>query len=51
LISELIGRKKGKKSILKGDSKESRIKSWYTLTLNDLLGKEPVMSDNDIPIL
>ena len=30
LINEISGRKNGKKGRLKGDSKESRIQSWYT---------------------
>ena len=46
LINEISGRKNGKKGRLKGDSKESRIQSWYT-HFSQLLGKEPEITDAD----
>ena len=46
LINEISGRKNGEKGRLKGDSKESRIQSWYT-HFSQLLGKEPEITDVD----
>ena len=50
LINEISNRKKSKKGIIKGENKESRIKSWYD-HFSQLLGKEPVITEEpDDPI-
>ena len=52
LINELTGRKTSKQGIIKGNSKEERIKQWYN-HFNDLLGMKPQIDDEseqeDIP--
>ena len=54
LINEISGRKSAKKGVLKGNSKEERLKKWFT-HFSDLLGKEPTISGDDqdeiIPVL
>ena len=40
LINQITGRKSVKQAIIKADSKEDRIKKWYSHFQN-LLGKEP----------
>ena len=54
LINEISGRKTAKKGLLKGDSKEERLKKWFT-HFSELLGKEPNISGNEeeeiLPIL
>lgn len=52
LINEISGRKSAKKGVIKGNSKEDRINSWYQ-HFSQLLGSEPNVSDinpnEDIP--
>ena len=44
LVNQITGRKAAKKGIIKGGSKEERLKNWYT-HFSELLGKEPIVSD------
>lgn len=46
LINKISGRKTTKKGIIKGKSKEDRIKSWYK-HFSELLGSEPKIPEND----
>ena len=51
LINEISGRKGAKRGLIKGNSKEERIKLWYK-DFNDLLGKKlqlPGEEEDDIP--
>lgn len=43
LINEVTGRKPAKKGVLKGNSKEDRLKKWQQY-FSDLLGKEPIVA-------
>ena len=47
LINEITGRKAAQKGILKGTSKEDRLKKWHNHFYN-LLGKEPVVEDSSV---
>ena len=47
LINEITGRKSTKKGIIKGSSKEDRVKKWYE-HFSQLLGKEPDVPVNDV---
>ena len=47
LINEITGRKTAKQGMIRGNSKEERINQWFK-HFSDLLGKEPVITDNTI---
>ena len=46
IVNEISDRKKGRTAVLKGKSKEERLKNWYT-HFNNLLGKEPTVDDEN----
>ena len=45
IINEITGRKSAKQGMIKGSSREERIKKWYD-HFQKLLGKEPVISNS-----
>ena len=51
LVYEITERRTAKKGMMKGNSREDRVKKWYD-HFSNLLGKEPIIDgngNNDIP--